>query len=557
MWKKRRAYLVSLVIIFIAGAGFRLYKPLWDSGYGLHPDERLYVKSALELGVPTSLAAIVSPDSPLNPHMFYYGSFPLYVYTALWKIATSLPFVELPAQDISSFLLVSRTVSGIVSCLTLALVYFLSRRISGKQAAWFTLAVFAFAVGPVQYAHFNTTESFLTLFATLLAYLSVLLYQARQADQYPRRLTGIGAVLGLAIGTKIVGLSLAITPLTALALAVWRLVPAGTPGKRLAVFARLSVAPLVVLSASTLATAFLSSPYDYLDRPAYLADQVPMRAITSGSMKAPFTILYEDTVPYLYQFQHVLPWLFSVGALALAAIGLTVVVRNAGSARRTELLVVSLWPLVYVAEVGAWYAKYARYMVPVLPFLALLAGAGAAMLWSRGRVGKGAVVILVAVHTLVGLGFFHGVYGATHTRVRANAWALSHIPPGSTVGYEYWDDPFPYTNTSRYRLEPLDMYAPDTPETVSGLRTQLASLDYFVISSRRVRDSILHNPDNYPRTGDLYRQLADGSLGFRLAHSETQYPTFLSWPINDDTADETFQSYDHPPVLIYERQARP
>jgi hypothetical protein len=89
-------------------------------------------------------------------------------------------------------------------------------------------------------------------------------------------------------------------------------------------------------------------------------------------------------------------------------------------------------------------------------------------------------------------------------------------------------------------------------QKVNQLSQKVSQSDYFIISSRRVYQSILNNKKLYPYTYSFYKKLFAGDLGFVLQKKITNYPYFFS----DDFADESFQSYDHPPVLIFKNEKR-
>ncbi|HEX8728517.1 MAG TPA: hypothetical protein VF739_07850, partial [Ktedonobacterales bacterium] len=80
-----------LLAIALAALGLRLCGINWDANNHLHPDEREIVFRAMCLNFPGQPRTggcdpayngpnwFFSPNSPLNPHFFAYGSFPLYL----------------------------------------------------------------------------------------------------------------------------------------------------------------------------------------------------------------------------------------------------------------------------------------------------------------------------------------------------------------------------------------------------------------------------------------------------------------------------------------------
>ena len=96
----------------------------------------------------------------------------------------------------------------------------------------------------------------------------------------------------------------------------------------------------------------------------------------------------------------------------------------------------------------------------------------------------------------------------------------------------------------------ISFYDPDNETKIEKLANTIAAANYIILSSRRVYYSILQNGQLYPYTSNFYSLLFSEKLGYKLKIKFTNYPFVFS----DDIADESFQSYDHPPVLIFENK---
>ncbi|MDQ3699337.1 MAG: DUF2298 domain-containing protein, partial [Chloroflexota bacterium] len=246
---------------------------------------------------------------------------------------------------------------------------------------------------------------------------------------------------------------------------------------------------------------------------------------------------------------------------------------------------------VYFASV---LNKTMRYLLPAYPFLILLGAWGLVALydWSRARrlaaarrtagaadgddspeslmaglIGRavrwgppgtialaGFVVLASALWSFA----FTRIYTRPVTRVAAAEWIYQNLPRGSVLANEHWDDPLPLPlpgyYASFYRGPQLPLYDPDEPKKVDTLVQMLSQSDYINLTSNRLYGSIPRMPQRYPMSTEYYRRLFAGDLGFRLVHSETSYPTLGPWVINDDRAEEAFTVYDHPKVLIFQKQ---
>ena len=264
---------IILCILLLIAFFFRIYNLNWDQGHFLHPDERLYVNIS-NISLPSSLQQFFHVDSPLNPKMFYYGSFPLYLY----KLVTIIfPF--------SSFLITSRLLSALFSFFTIPLIYLIGKKIHSSKLGILSSIVFAFSAGSIQHAHFNTTESMLVFFVSLATYWSILYAHTKKM----LLLVFLAVLTGLSYATKVTGLTFALIP----ALALFFHSVKENRYKQLLAHALL----FIVI---TLITGVIAAPYQIIANDQFLSEQRYMQSVTYGKDKPPFVIIYEGTIPYLY-----------------------------------------------------------------------------------------------------------------------------------------------------------------------------------------------------------------------------------------------------------------
>ncbi|MDQ2745222.1 MAG: DUF2298 domain-containing protein, partial [Chloroflexota bacterium] len=273
------------------------------------------------------------------------------------------------------------------------------------------------------------------------------------------------------------------------------------------------------------------------------------------------------TIPYLYQLKNLLFWDLGM-PLALAAFAGVVAALwwNARRHFRPDRVVLLLWVIPYFLFVGKFFAKFSRYMLPIVPIMTLL---GAALLvWlvqrgSRGRriLGSAALMAVVVLSFLYSLAYMN-IYEHPNTRVAASQWIFAHIPRGSTLVDEgYWDDVLPLPHNGQgcgtyYVCPGLNLYDPDTAQKVSTIASMLSQNHWLVMSSERMVGSIPKLPDRYPITVRYYRLLFAGRLGYQLVHVFQQHPQLGPIVVHDYGADESFHVYDHPIVRIF-RRVRP
>ena len=579
---RRPAGGVALLLLVILGlsAALRLYGLDWDGGHWLHPDERQIYFVALDLDWPSSLAQAFSPESPLNPAFFAYGSLPIYLLRAAAALLAPLwPAVG----DPDNLHLVGRLLAVLFDLGTIYLTYRLGRRVirlsAGKDSPpaagrfWPPLAAALVGLGVlhVQSAHFYTVDVPLVFFAMLT--LNLAADVARGAG--PARLAGLGLALGLALATKISAAPLVF------------LLPVAIFARRALPGARATRPWLRVLLTLALATAafLLVQPYSLLDWPTFVADTLRESQIAWGRLEVPYTLQYAGTLPYLYPAWQTALWALAlpVGLVGWAGLAYLLVRWLRRGAWADSLLLA--WAGPYFALTGLLYAKPLRYMLPLVPVLCL---AGVQLLadateWWAGRKrgslprpGERAkaswpVALGSAVLVACALGYvfaFVSIYAQPHSWVAASQWIYDRVPPGSTLAVEHWDTLLPLPlqvdgqprRIEEYDLRLLALYdEPDDAAKWSALASNLAGSDYLVVASRRVYGPLTRLPRRYAATARYYELLFAGRLGFVLEGEFTRGPAWLNprLPPLPGSApawlrpDETFVVYDHPRALIF------
>jgi hypothetical protein len=178
------------------------------------------------------------------------------------------------------------------------------------------------------------------------------------------------------------------------------------------------------------------------------------------------------------------------------------------------------------------------------------------------------VIGLVLAGTLFqGLALLN-VYSIPNTRVQASAWMYSHLPVGSIITYEQWDDALPYPvgghDPSQFRqysyqdsnhniVTGLDLYSDDTQAKGRQLASILSQVDVIAMATDRLDKSIPRLPARYPLTIHYYQLLFSGQLGFRLAATFENRPHFLGITLDDSNTDESYSVFDHPTTRIFVR----
>src|SRR5258708_13403473 len=129
---------LALSGIAILGLALRLYGLDWDQmqaryqllvrlygldaaqGNNFHADERQILFHVVQLSWPGSWTEFFNAaTSPLNPHFFAYGSFPLYLLAAVGNV---LSHISAPLANFANLTLTGRVLNAIFDCGTILLL---------------------------------------------------------------------------------------------------------------------------------------------------------------------------------------------------------------------------------------------------------------------------------------------------------------------------------------------------------------------------------------------------------------------------------------------------
>lgn len=321
----------------------------------------------------------------------------------------------------------------------------------------------------------------------------------------------------------------------------------------------------------------------------FLRDVRDQTRMNSDAYVFPYTLQYVTTKPYIYHIEQIFKWGLGPFIGLLTLMGALFMVTNLAhrwSSRKAtsqpmeaegsryghtppSLIVICLIVIfgIYFLIIGRSAVKFMRYMLPLYPILAMIAGFGLSKLMHRAFVKSHtitimmvykAVVAIILVGTLLWSLAFLNIYAQRHTRIEATDWILTNIPPGKTLAVEHWDDRVPIRYGEQYQYQEMTIYElPDDAKKWEILLQKLSQSDYIILASNRLYTPLPKLSDCkkykvcYPLATKYYVKLFDGSLGFEKIKEFTAYPQLGPWTIVDDSADESFTVYEHPKVMIF------
>jgi hypothetical protein len=552
-----------LGLIVVVALALRIAGHNWDENQHLNVDDYYVTKVAMtrvNLPPDASLGQLLDPaNSPLNPRtggeFYVYGALPLYAARATGALATAATG-DAYYSSLNGVEQIGRILAALFDTLTLLLVYLTARRLWGAGAGLLAAALYALAVLPIQISHFYITDPFMTTFMTATLAASVLFYQTRR-----RRFAALaGLCAGLALACKLSAAPVVVVPVAA-ALALWW--QSGT--------ARRDARQLIGMGALIAGAAFLglllADPFAVLDAGSYLRIMTEQATIQTGDKDQWFTRKYVGTWPVLYLGSQLL--LLGAGPLVglagLAGGGL--VAARAWRGRQVAEGLLLLGALAYFASIAFAETQWVRYLLPVVPYLCLLATALALRLadgWVGGgwTLRRGLVLGVLLLSAGLGALAISATFQRPHPQVQASRWIYDHVPYRTPLGIEVTANVMPLplpghvAPAREYQLMRFDPLADQSsPAAAAALRAWLNSADYLIIDASQAARIAPHLPWRYPVQIRYYDLLFQGKLGFTPVYTATSYPSLFGLQLRDDVAwiDPSFIEFSHPPIWIFHK----
>jgi len=552
--KNKKEVLLATAILLL-GMFFRFLNLNWDQNQHLHPDERFLTMVGVKIKWPKNISQY--PDtqkSPLNPYnqgfrFFVYGTLPLF----LTKLVASFWQKNYYGQ----FNLVGRGISALFDLSTIILIGIISKKMIKKNWFW-PMFIYAVSVLPIQLAHFFAVDTFLNFFLTA-SFLFLLLFNRKKSSFF---LVSAGASLGLALACKITAvlfIPFALTFISYLSLKEKK--------KKWLFFQRNAL----FLFFSFIFFRFFQ-PYAFVNlwqpNPQFIANLKELKNLNHPDSLFPPAIQWIKTKPLIFPGKNILFWGLGVplGIVTFVSFLLFPIHFLKKKKKPPFLFLIYSFSLFLFFYHGSQFVKAMRYFLPLYPWLSLITGNTIACFLKKIKEKKHRLLIslsLIFLFLVWPLSFI-SIYLHPHSRVQASDWIYQHVPPGSTLSCEHWDDclPLPLEKKNprqyHYQTEMLHLYNRETKRKWQKINNQLQRVDYLILSSNRLWGPIPQNPEIYPQTAKFYQDLFAGKLNFQKVAEITSYPCFppLSKPLicfPDQSAEEAFTVYDHPKVIIFKK----
>ncbi|MBN1873785.1 MAG: glycosyltransferase family 39 protein [Anaerolineae bacterium] len=469
-----------LSILCIAG-WVRLYNLDWDEGTHLHPDERYLTMVANGLRFPESLTeywdTATSPLNPANQNQpgYVYGTLPLFItrFVGEWldracgEMPAGLPqFIRMVLftsdqpcwagtyVGYGGIHLVGRYLSTLADLLSLLGLVLMARLLYNQRIALLAGALYAFAVLPIQHAHFFVVDSFATVFVMWTLYLVA--YAVMR--EHPWALTIAGITTGLAVASKI-----SVWPVAGIVALGSILTRQITDEDDASFDFALSVPRVIAVIISGILAAItfrVAQPYAFTGpgffgvhiNPQWMETMRGSLELASGKRDAPYGHQWTERTPIIFPWLNMVFWGMGLPLGITAWLGWLFISWRTVFKSRWRHLIPWGWGTFFFLYQGIQWVKSMRYLLPVYPVFALFA---AWLLirgfeWARTRHSAAitypsvswqryvspfsyAMPALVLVGTILWATAFLQIYVRPVTRIEASQWMFRNIPTAATV----------------------------------------------------------------------------------------------------------------------------
>ncbi|HEX2456160.1 MAG TPA: glycosyltransferase family 39 protein [Vicinamibacterales bacterium] len=393
---------------------------LWGLAFGLpHPAARPDEEAV------ASIAGSFSGGDFASPGFVYPPLFMLVVAATVWLVFTRLPAIlarinvhpPIPELSIPSQRILARLLSAASGVASVWLLFRIATRLFGKIVGFTAAAFLALAFLHVRDSHFGVTDMPM-VFMLLVAFLAIV----KLSESGSRRdLVSAGLLTGLAIATKY-NAGLIVLP------AFFAIL---TDPHRATIRARLG--GIVVFGVLMTAAFLVVFPHAVISHDRFIADVMFNRRHLAEGHGA------DLGRGWVYHLTTTLRHGLGVPLFAAGIVGLPLILWR----ERRRGVLVALFPLAYYLVMGSGRAVFARYALPMVPFLCLTAGyaVATAAKWMTSALDRprwrvavtSALTIAVLWPSVRSVVMFDRLIAREDTRVAARRWIEERFEPGTTI----------------------------------------------------------------------------------------------------------------------------
>ena len=519
----------------------------WGSPYYFHPDERNIIYSVTKLDLTTSL----------NPDFFAYGSLQIYL---IYFVGLIYEFTKTGIINETIFkipfetaVLTARNLSFFYSIVSILIGYLIAKKLNFSKEQKNILVLFlAFNTGLIQYAHFGTFESLLTLLCLLYCYFLLEFFQKKMRRYYIFSVVTFGLLISTKVSTAVFGVLLFL-PLLYIA---FKFKKQRMPHNHYISFLKFGYYGFI--SIITIASIYaLTNPFSILSFNNFQSSITYESRVALGSLDVFYTGGFKETTPILYQFTRVYPFLINPLTTFLLVISIIYIsmtfLRIKFKLSLTILIPLSFLFLIFFSQ-AFMYVKWSRYYIPTIPFIYFVVLAVSQKMNKKMRNYFLAFVYLSLVITIIqSLTFAVNTYLTKDTRVTADEWAVLNIPKDSPVISEIYDLGIVPFNDNQLKILLFDFYSlENNPQLNRDLSYQINNSEYLILPSTRIQRSRTNHPEIFPNGNAFYSNLTDIKKYSLLYQTPCNTLCKIAYYGNGmNYFEETAYVFDRPTISIY------
>jgi len=535
----KKILIFSILLIFVL---FYFYDLHWSAPFFLHPDERNIASSVSQLNVTRNL----------NPNFFAYGGLPIY---SIYFAGLASNFIQEPFSfenfnvNFEQAIIISRFFSSILTIATLFLIFKIAKDFGTKTTAYTALFLAITSVGYLQYSHFGTFEMWLSSLYLVLFYF---FYHFLKRGDLRYFLFG-SIVLGAAIAVKVSSAILIFIPLITITYFALQ------EKKLLDKFK----SALILLAVSTIIVSFVyifTNPYVFIDSGAFLSIMNYESSVALGTLQVFYTGAFYQTVPILFQYTKVLPFLINPLLTMLSLLAIIFVSYLAIKKRNIHLLLLIFTFFVVFLSQSMLFVKWTRYIIPSISFIYIILAIFITKIkvFVPKKIWNISLIIAISFSLLFSFAFIKTVRLSTDSRLHAAEFANQNINSNDRVLSEIYDLGIIPFNDYLKDITLFNLYDLDADSRKKNeLINLIENSSYIIIPSQRILKSRIEKENLFPVGNKFYSDLLNEKTEFTKIY-ETPCDIFckivyLGNPIYN--VEETVNIFDRPTILIFKNRS--
>jgi hypothetical protein len=499
----KNIYILALLCILLLSLGLRLHGIKW----GLPNENHLLSYHVDERNIYYAI-------SNMNPSEFDFN---------LYLVLLILKSFGVNLAPTASSILIGRLITVFFGVMSVYILYLLGRELHNEELGLISSTILAITPLHVIHSHFLTTDVPVTFWILTSLLFSVKILNSGKTRWYI--LAGVTA--GLGVSTKY-NAGLIVFPIL-----IAHILNRRNAQKTISILKEKNI----LLSFSLIiATLFVTSPYILLDFSEFKRDIILIN-IYLNTINPEW---FDTGIGWIYHLKESLYHGFGLFLLSLSFLG----IGESLWKRRTESMLILSFIIPYLFWVGNWQVRFARFILPLVPFLIIFSVIGLFFLWSKSRALGVLVFLGIFVYTTTLTVSYNRTFATEDPRDHASSWINDNVPPGSIIGLP---------STFQYFTPPIDLSRFNLIFTRKVSVLKEIEADYYITSDLEYRVYIKTKKtiEKYP-SDSIFLNYLFNSTDYRTVKTFKKDQKFLFIDLTREYLPHDM-IYANPEIIIFER----